>query len=391
MDIVKESSHNCGPYEGKGKVWCDDRADIYVGSCSKITSERYGSQFFSNTTNINFNGSCCDYVYIICWSNDAGRNGLLVELQGDNRIISGDNDWEVFATGNNKNWSSGVGGDEVLVSEINLELRRACKENGWVRAVAGQSNDNNNYFPIVPAMPSDAKFIWHDSGKDSDNNSPFHGFNHDEFLIFRVPIRSLFQERCIRCECAECECDSCEDILTDVEDIIKERCDTLMNSLTHCESQGEHCGCIDDNGECTEIDVSSIKPCISIRWGDSDCDAMESDDFEVMCITVCNCYTNISFNNFNITMLEVVDKNGNPVPTLPDGTPSVQVIPIGPYCFGNIPPCGGEESNCVSREFVVKTCGAIDGDYEIRLSGICFDLATHINDSSCLKLSICKS
>lgn len=185
------------------------------------------------------------------------------------------------------------------------------------------------------------------------------------------------------------EDDRCETILANVEDIITERCDALVNKLDHCDDTND-CDC-SDNTECKFLDVPAIKPCISIRWGDSDCDGLETDDFEVMCISVCNCYSNLTFSNFIITMLEVVDQNGDPVQTLPDGSPSVQIYPIGPHCFGDIPSCGSEKPNCITREFVVKTCGAVEGDYEIRLTGICFEVAAHINTSDCLKLTLCKS
>jgi hypothetical protein len=204
--------------------------------------------------------------------------------------------------------------------------------------------------------------------------------NKNAFL--GLPTFTRISDDCI-------EDDRCETILANVEDIITERCDALVNKLDHCDDTND-CDC-HDNTECKFLDVPAIKPCISIRWGDSDCDGLETDDFEVMCISVCNCYSNLTFSNFIITMLEVVDQNGDPVQTLPDGSPSVQIYPIGPHCFGDIPSCGGEEPNCITREFVVKTCGAVEGDYQIRLSGICFDVAAHINTSDCLKLTLCKS
>lgn len=213
--------------------------------------------------------------------------------------------------------------------------------------------------------------------KDKNNNNLI--LNNDGWL--GLPTFTRISDDCID--------DGCEAILANVEDIIAERCDALVNKLEHCDDTND-CDC-SDNIECKSLKVPAIKPCISIRWGDSDCDGLETDDFEVMCISVCNCYSNLNFKNFSIMMLEVVDQNGDPVQTLPDGSPSVQIYPIGPHCFGDIPPCGGEEPNCVTREFVVKTCGAVEGDYEIRLSGICFDVSAHINTSDCLKLTLCKS
>jgi hypothetical protein len=137
---------------------------------------------------------------------------------------------------------------------------------------------------------------------------------------------------------------------------------------------------------CTELTFPEIKPCISIKWGDSKCDCIESSDYEIMTLTVCNCYTNIKFSNFVISMLEVLDADGKPVPTLPNGTPSVKIHPIGIYCFGNIEPC-----SCVSREFVIINEGAKEGKYRIVLKGVCFDIIrSYTDDKSCFSFTICK-
>lgn len=144
-------------------------------------------------------------------------------------------------------------------------------------------------------------------------------------------------------------------------------------------------------GGCKSIKSPNIEPCISISWGDSSCDCLETDDLEVLCISICNCYSNISFNNFTISMIEVTDSNGNTVENLPDGTPSVQAIPIGPICFGSIEPCTQGSTSCVNREFSIHTRGAKDGEYQVKLHGICFDVSFNYHKTSCFKFNLCKS
>lgn len=137
---------------------------------------------------------------------------------------------------------------------------------------------------------------------------------------------------------------------------------------------------------CREAKIPDFKPCISIRWGDSKCDCLETSDYEVMTIEVCNCYTDISFTNFNIGWIQVLDEDGGPVPMLPDETPSVKVTPIGPYCFGTIAPC-----SCVAREFVLFTEGARPGKYRLHIAGICFDVTQAQLVEDCFEFSLCKS
>ena len=43
--------------------------------------------------------------------------------------------------------------------------------------------------------------------------------------------------------------------------------------------------------------IDDIEPCLSLSWGDSDCDKIETSDSEKICITACNCYDNITFKN----------------------------------------------------------------------------------------------
>jgi hypothetical protein len=136
---------------------------------------------------------------------------------------------------------------------------------------------------------------------------------------------------------------------------------------------------------CAPLDLPEIRPWISIRWGDSSCDCIEGDDTEIMSLTVCNPYSNITFSNLTVHQLEVVDDQGNPVPNLPDGSPAIQLVPIGPYCFDDIAPC-----TCVSREFILRLRGAPGGRYEIKLRGICFDACIHGDEEACFTFDVCK-
>lgn len=137
---------------------------------------------------------------------------------------------------------------------------------------------------------------------------------------------------------------------------------------------------------CKPSKLPNIEPCISVKWGDSKCDHLESSDYEVMTLTVCNCYTNVRLHNYMIGSLEVSDSAGNSVSILPNGTPSVKVHPIGGFCFGDIKPC-----SCVTREFVIITEGAKEGKYQLKLEGICYEvLIPNPKNRECFEFSICK-
>jgi hypothetical protein len=143
--------------------------------------------------------------------------------------------------------------------------------------------------------------------------------------------------------------------------------------------------------KCKEVEFPDIQPCISVSWGDGDCDCLETDDYEVLYITVCNCFTNVTFANFSIAQLIVTNADGTPVAVLPDGTDSVEVRPRGPICFGNIGPCVDGKPNCKSREFVLYTRGAKQGKYKLKFEGICFDIVYGASTERCFEFELCYS
>jgi hypothetical protein len=220
----------------------------------------------------------------------------------------------------------------------------------------------------------------------STNNECGFTNNYIDFSDQTTPHRICFWGLPTLVQNATCGGDptpSCEDLNTDVNQLLLDRCVDKHHTLEHCDEAND-CEC-DPSDTCEPVALPELKPCISIRWGASDCDGIESDDVEIMCITICNCHSNISFSNLSIASLTVVDANGNDVPLLPDGTPSVQLVPVGPYNFGKIEPC-----SCVSREFVFRSRGAISGPYHIKLAGICYDVCLHYDMEDCFVLNMCE-
>jgi len=141
--------------------------------------------------------------------------------------------------------------------------------------------------------------------------------------------------------------------------------------------------------ECKAVELPNVEPCVSIAWGDSDCDCFETDDVETAIVTICNCYSNVSFANVHVSYFNVTMFDGTPVPLLPDGTPSVSIHPVGPICFGDIGPCRPGENNCVSREIVIRTRGAKSGKYKIVLTGICYEIVIPQLHDECFVLTLC--
>lgn len=143
-------------------------------------------------------------------------------------------------------------------------------------------------------------------------------------------------------------------------------------------------------GGCKKLDLPAVSPCFSVVWGDSECDCLETDDYEVLIIKACNCYANVAFQNLVIGRLTVTDSDGKPVPALPDGTPSVEIVPSGPICFGTLAPCTDNEPSCKAREIVIRTRGAVAGSYQLKFGPVCFDVVNHFSTETCFSFKLCK-
>ena len=144
------------------------------------------------------------------------------------------------------------------------------------------------------------------------------------------------------------------------------------------------------NTPCRGLKFPAIEPCVSIAWGASDCECFETDDVEIATVSVCNCYSNVTLRDVTISYFHITMDDGSPVPLLPDGTPSVQIVPMGPICFGDIGPCKDDEPSCVSRQIVIRTRGAKGGKYKLYVRGICFNVVLERMHEECLVLELCQ-
>jgi hypothetical protein len=179
-----------------------------------------------------------------------------------------------------------------------------------------------------------------------------------------------------------------------VNEFLAWQCRQKVNRLDHCSpDQAARCPCTgvsEQKPHCIEAPIPDLAPCISVSWGDSKCDCAETNDTEVLCITVCNCYSNVTFRNLSIALVWVTDPNNQAVPNNPDNTPSVQIHPLGPICFGDIGPCRDGRGTCVSREVVLLTRGAKAGGYKIHVLGVCFSACFDYMTSDCFRLDLCR-
>jgi len=140
------------------------------------------------------------YLYICAWSDDQDYQGFLGSFTGDITIHSGDSRWQVLPTSLNH------GNDDFPTSsEINSAIASAQLID-WQTPFVGAPNIGHPmpWDMVINGVASAAKWMWYDSGNDLRPKYPlypyvpFCGFNHDEFLIFRIPCAAFnsIQEWC---------------------------------------------------------------------------------------------------------------------------------------------------------------------------------------------------
>ena len=133
------------------------------------------------------------FIYVTSWSDHNTYQGLMAQFDnGSGLILSGDPQWQVTATGITRDNGAPPVSITDLSNQIVLANAGSNASGGWGAAYAGFYNDPSSLWgtAIGGGMASSARWMWYDSGMDPSANAPFVGFNHDEYLIFRIPIKA---------------------------------------------------------------------------------------------------------------------------------------------------------------------------------------------------------
>jgi len=373
----------------KGTVWCDDHTDVYIGDCKKI-GKRIAFQNHPKPTSFETKATCCNYLYFVCWSNDSSVNGFLAALFGANSMVTGSHSkWEVLPTGIDFD----SGNKRPDPKQIQQQLENAdCSQ--WKKVAIGQPNTKAGkpFGHVITGINTNARYIWYDSGKDSrakyptSPHVPFAGFNHDEFLIFRFPVKELFKEECHDCKCScectdDCHCSICSDSVQEERKVLQSEAQKKTFLIKGKENNSRRCKEPYANTTCSTLDLPTLEPCFYLHWGDGRRDQMETHDDEVLYITACNPYGNLTFRGLTITNISIVYKHiAGPIPYKKDDTaiaagnsPHIPIVTSVPVTDGSIQIvpnrlvqlgylCG---CSCASQAVYLSIQNAKPQDYEV--------------------------
>lgn len=138
------------------------------------------------------------WIYIAAWSDDKVKQGVLADFTNltiGGQVLSGNSPWQVAATG--IDLDNGASPPSLLSMSTQIVAANAGTNPslGWVTPTASplRNADGGIHSVVISGIDDDAYWMWYDSGLDTTSaNPPFTvpstGFNHDEYLIFRIPV-----------------------------------------------------------------------------------------------------------------------------------------------------------------------------------------------------------
>lgn len=174
----------------KVNITIDNSYALFYGSQTAATTF-VGSDFnWSTTETYNFNLPSNQYLYVVTASDLAVAQGFLGQFENLDtgyKFYSNDLQWRVMATGLGSSAPySGSAADLALLTQEILDANGGGNpSSGWVAPTAGPVNGAGPW-GLRPSIDSAARWVWYSSNGDLDPTTP--GFDHDEWLVFRIPV-----------------------------------------------------------------------------------------------------------------------------------------------------------------------------------------------------------
>ncbi|MEW6250105.1 MAG: hypothetical protein AB1716_05630 [Planctomycetota bacterium] len=181
----------------------DNEYDVYFGT-NMVTNLHAGgdNNWFTVETWNATNVAPTDFLYVATASDHSVAQGFLgtfTNTTTNTVVYTGAPAWEVFPAGKylqqiNSNWPpTWPASQQPTQSEVDQAIAFATSGNHWISTsqLAGWNNAGHPgpWGHNLPGIAGTAMWIWHDSGTYTSGSypAPYGGWNHDEFLVFRIP------------------------------------------------------------------------------------------------------------------------------------------------------------------------------------------------------------
>lgn len=169
----------------------DNSYALFYGTGTAATNF-VGSDFdWTSTETYTFNLPAGKFLYVVTASDLSTAQGFLGQfknLDSNYKFYSNDPQWQVMATGLGNTgapYTGSVADLTLLTNEIVDANGGGNPSLGWVGLTAGPANGGGPW-GARPGIDAAARWVWYSSNGDPDPTTP--GFNHDEWLVFRVAV-----------------------------------------------------------------------------------------------------------------------------------------------------------------------------------------------------------
>lgn len=174
----------------KVSMTVDNSYALFYGTQTAATNF-VGSDFnWPNPETYNFNLPTNQYLYVVTASDRAVAQGFLGQfenLDSGYKFYSNDPQWQVMATGlGSAAPYTGSSADLTLLTNEILDANGGGNPSqGWTGLTAGPANGSAPWGSQAN-IDAAARWVWYSSNGDTDPTTP--GFNHDEWLVFRIAV-----------------------------------------------------------------------------------------------------------------------------------------------------------------------------------------------------------
>lgn len=171
-------------------ITVDNSYALYYGTETQATNFVGSNGDWTTTESYAFDLPTNNFIYVVTQSDVSVAQGFLAQftnLLNSDRFYSNDPQWQVTATG--RYGFAPYAGTTSDFAELTSQLLLANAGNnpsgGWVATTAGDGNGASPW-GLRPEIDAAARWSWYSSNGDTNPTSP--GFNHDEYLIFRISV-----------------------------------------------------------------------------------------------------------------------------------------------------------------------------------------------------------
>jgi len=171
-------------------ITVDNSYALYYGTETQATNYVGSDGDWPTTESYTFDLPADNFIYVVTQSDLSTAQGFLAQftnLLNSDRFYSHDSQWQVTATGRYgfAPYSGSAGDFAELTSQLLLANAGTNPSAGWVATTAGEANGASPW-GLRPEIDAAAHWAWYSSNGDTNPTSP--GFDHDEYLIFRISV-----------------------------------------------------------------------------------------------------------------------------------------------------------------------------------------------------------